>query len=47
MAAEPPVKQTEVSTEESGDVTPLAEKESESEPSEVAVASEGMSTQLF
>ena len=41
------MKQTEVSPKESVDVTPRAEKESESEPSEVAVASEGLSVQLF
>ena len=42
IATEPPVKQTEVSVKESVDVTPLAKQESE-----VAVASEGSSVQLF
>ena len=47
IATEPPVKETEVSAKESVDVTPLAKQESESEPSEVAVASEGSSVQPF
>lgn len=44
IATEPPVKQTEVSAKESGDVTPLAKQESESEPS--AVASEDVPPSL-
>ena len=39
------MKQTEVSAKESVDVTPLAKQESESEPG--AVASEGLSVELF